>query len=427
MMEIILPQLTDNLLDVRTARLRMLQAFEPLETNDIMVEQSADYILSSDIKAEVDIPGFLSSAMDGFAVRSSDLVNASKHNPIELKVVVDIPAGKLVEEKLQVGQAARIMTGAPLPEGADAIVPVEQTDFNYRYSGLKAPGTVKIYDNPTAGAHIRQIGEDAREGDLVISAGQRLRAQELGLLSMLGIKVVSAYRKPRVGVFSSGDELLEKDKHLQPGKIYDANRPMLISLVEQAGAVAIDLGISQDNEQSVLACLRMAVDANADLIISTAGVSVGAFDFVRTVVEKNGHLDFWRVNMRPGKPICFGDFCDIPFIGLPGNPVAAFVGFHVFISPAIFKMRGGDSLDQKTYKVKLLEAIESDGRESYLRVIINHQGGELSARLTGHQGSGNLRSLVDANGLLIVPSGVKSMPADSYADVCLIDDGFPEV
>jgi molybdopterin molybdotransferase len=329
--------------------------------------------------------------------------------------------------EIRSGQAARIMTGAPIPEGADAVVPVENTDFNYRKAGVQAPKYVKVYNGEAAGANVRPAGEDVRKGEVVLHSGKPLGPHDLGLLSMLGFGRVPVHRKPRVAVFSSGNELLPVDAPLVPGKIHDANRPMLLALIEQLGGVPLDLGIVLDEFDAVQAILDRAVVARVDLILSSAGVSVGAFDFVREVVETRGRLEFWRVNMRPGKPLAFGEYQGVPFVGLPGNPVSAYIGFLVFVRPAIEKMLGLDGFIRTTQRVKLMEPVESDGREAYLRVVVSLDKDEFTARLTGHQGSGNLRSLVQANALLLVPSGVKSMPAGTYGYVWFIADRPLEV
>jgi molybdopterin molybdotransferase len=223
-----------------------------------------------------------------------------------------------------------------------------------------------------------------------------------------------------VAIFSSGDELLTVEQPLSPGKIYDANLAMLSCQVKQAGGQPINLGIAADQEAAILGLLELAASSQVDLIVSSAGVSVGAFDYVRSVVETQGNLDFWRVNMRPGKPLAFGSFRNIPMFGLPGNPVSAFIGFEVFIRPAILKMTGA-SQERRRQRVYLGEAIELDGRETYLRAIIDPTANNL-AHLSGHQGSGNLCALVGANALLIIPSGVKSLPAGAELDAWLLDD-----
>jgi molybdopterin molybdotransferase len=237
---------------------------------------------------------------------------------------------------------------------------------------------------------------------------------------MLGVAQVAVARRPRVAVISTGDELLPAEARLSPGKIRDANSYMLCGLVEDCGGQALNLGIVPDHPGAVLSALDQAIRENVDLIVSSAGVSVGALDFVRSVVETSGHLEFWRVNMRPGKPLAFGHYRNTPFFGLPGNPVSAFVGFEVFVRPALLKLQGLQALLRPTWRVRLLEPVESDGRESYLRAKVTMQSGEPVARLTGHQGSGNLHSLVQANALLLIPSGVKSLPSGGLVDAWMM-------
>ncbi|HEX9027816.1 MAG TPA: molybdopterin molybdotransferase MoeA, partial [Anaerolineales bacterium] len=245
----------------------------------------------------------------------------------------------------------------------------------------------------------------------------------VGFLATLGENLVKVYRQPRVGLISTGDELVQVEERLSPGKIHDSNVYSLAALVKKYGGEPLNLGIAADREEAVRAKLDQACQAGVDLILSSAGVSVGAFDFVRQVVEERGLLSFWRVNMRPGKPLAFGNYRNKPFVGLPGNPVSSFVAFEVFVRPALLKMGGFPSWERPSQVVRLGEAIESDGRESYLRAIVSRSAGEWSARLTGHQGSGNLRSLIQANALLIVPSGVKSLPAGAELEAWMID-GF---
>jgi molybdopterin molybdotransferase len=242
---------------------------------------------------------------------------------------------------------------------------------------------------------------------------------------MMGVTHVSVFLKPRIGLLSTGDELLEIGRPLEPGKIYDSNSYVLASLIKTYGGDPIVLGISTDNEEDVRAHLETAVDMGVDLIISSAGVSVGAFDFVRSVVEKNGNLTFWRVNMRPGKPIAFGKYMNIPIIGLPGNPVSAFVGFEVFVRPALMKMSGFTKIVRGKNLVILSEPGGIRWSESQWSNNFE-ENGNLRARLTGHQGSGNLRSLVQANALLIVPSEVKYLPIGTKVDAWMIGDIISE-
>jgi molybdopterin molybdotransferase len=237
---------------------------------------------------------------------------------------------------------------------------------------------------------------------------------------MLGMAQVEVHKKPLVALFSSGDELLEVDAPLTEGKIHDSNFHMLAALIEDAGANVLRLGIARDTRESVESLLQQALGKSVDLIVSSAGVSVGAFDFVKNVIESNGRLDFWRVNMRPGKPLAFGEYRNTPFIGLPGNPVSAFVGFKVFVSPALERLGGQLGGTSLRVRVRCEEEIESDGRESYLRAKIRIENGVRVATLTGHQGSGNLLSLVQADALLIIPAGVKCVPAGQEVEVILL-------
>jgi molybdopterin molybdotransferase len=312
------------------------------------------------------------------------------------------------------------MTGAPMPKGADAVIPVEETDFHDRSPGTAAPETVTVFKALTAGDYVRGQGTDVQTGQPVLQSGHKLRAQDLGLLAMLGVAEVPVYCRPRVALLSSGDELIPVDEPLRPGKIRDSNTYTLAALIAEAGAEVVRLGIAADQRESVEALLENAAAQKVDLILSSAGVSVGAFDFIKDVVEAQGELAFWRVNMRPGKPLAFGKFRDIPFIGLPGNPVSAFVGFEVFVRPALEKLSGLEAARRPRVRVRLAEDISSDGRESYLRAHVYEEEEVLSARLAGHQGSGNLLSIVQANALLIIPSGVKSLAAGKELDAWLL-------
>jgi molybdopterin molybdotransferase len=409
-------------MSVSGAQERLLSFFSPLDIEIVPLDHSGGRTLAEDIRSTTDLPLFSNSSMDGFAVRSADVAGADAANPVILPVSEDIPAGTISVKPLMPGTTARIMTGAPVPDGADAIVPVEDTDFNYRETGQTAPKTVKIFHAARPNEYLRPKGQDVRQGELVMERDSRLRPQDLGFLGMLGVAKLPLYRQPRVAIFSTGDELVPVDKPLVPGKIHDANTYILVAAIQEAGAVPIKLGIVPDRAVDVEASLEHAVAQGVDLILSSAGVSVGAFDFVRSVVEAGGKLDFWRVNMRPGKPLAFGHYRDIPFIGLPGNPVSSFVGFEVFVRPAIMKMNGRKAFAREIVRVRLLEAIESDGRESYLRAVIRRKDDSLLARLTGHQGSGNLRSLVQANALLVIPSAVKSLPAGAEVDAWLLGE-----
>ncbi len=404
-----------NLLSVRVAQERILANLQPVGGTTVPLDQAARRVLSADITAATDLPAFDNSSMDGFALRAED----TSASPRTLRVVADIAAGSTPAQTLAPGEAARIMTGAPIPKGADAVIPVEETNFAERKPGTPAPAQVTISRAVRLGENIRPHGTDVRAGQTVLSQGQRLRPQDLGLLAMLGIAEAPVYEIPRVALLSSGDELLPVEAPLADGKIHDSNTYALAAQIEEAGAQVLRLGIAADERAAVERLLDEAANARSrtNLIVSSAGVSVGAFDFVKEVVETRGSLNFWRVNMRPGKPLAFGEYRGIPFIGLPGNPVSAFVTFEVFARPAIEKLSGLEARPRARTTVRLAETIESDGRESYLRAVVDENG---LARLTGHQGSGNLLSLVQANALLIIPAGVKCRPAGQEVEAWLI-------
>ncbi len=409
-----------TLLSVDQARERILSNFQPVTTETLSLTGCSNRVLAQDTVAANDLPPFDNSSMDGFAVRSADVLEATAASPRRLRVVADIPAGSQPTVSLANGEAARIMTGAPIPMGADAVVPVEDTDFNNRDAGTLAPNEVQILKPAKSGANIRPRGMDILAGNVVLHTGRVLKPQDLGLLAMLGFAKILVHRKPRIALFSSGDELLDVDAPLEDGKIRDSNSYTLAALVEEAGADVVRLGVAKDNHDAVKDLLEKAVGLNVDLILSSAGVSVGAFDFVKQVIESNGKMDFWRVNMRPGKPVAFGEYKNIPFIGLPGNPVSAFVGFEVFVREAIQRLGGSLSGGRPTVRVRCAEQIDSDGRESYLRAQVREENGNFIAHLTGHQGSGNLHSLVQANALLIIPAGVKCVPAGQEVNAWLI-------
>ena len=411
------------MINVNEALQQLLSAFHPLESETIPLSEAAGRVLYEGIRSGIDLPLFTNSSMDGFVVRASDISNASQDNPIKLTVVEDIPAGRSPTKRLHENETSRIMTGAPVPEGADAVIPVEDTDqYDPKSrSTFDLPQTINVFRSIKPGDYVRQKGEDVRQHDVVLEANIPLKPQELGIMAMLGIAEVPVFRKPKIAILSTGDELVPVDEPLDSGQIHDSNAYTLSALIKRDFGIPEYLGIVPDDENSVREFLETAASNRADLILTSAGVSVGVFDYVRTVVENDGELIFWRVNMRPGKPVAFGNFQGVPFIGLPGNPVSAFVGYEVFVRPAILKLSGISEGPRYKVKARLEDGITSDGRESYLRGILRYQEGEWVARLTGHQGSGNLLSLVHANALLIIPAGVKSLAAGSELDAWLLD------
>jgi molybdopterin molybdotransferase len=411
-------------LSVLDAKEKILAEIKSVDIESIRIIRAGGRILAQSIIAPIDLPPFANSSMDGFAIISADVGNASLENPTILKVVADIPAGKNSTQVIATGQAARIMTGAVIPPGADAVIPVEYTDqfqdnkqFNFEFQD-----SVRIFKSVSKGDYIRPQGQDLLKGNTILNSGRTLKPQDIGVLAMMGFPEVNVFRYPKIAILSTGDELVSVDKPLQIGRIHDSNSYTLTSQIIRDGGKPYYLGIAKDRFESVNKLLEQAISLGVDLIISSAGVSVGAFDFVREVVEQNGHLGFWKVNIRPGRPLVFGHFRGTPFIGLPGNPVSAFVCYEVFIRPTIQKLSGRKDQLRETFRVTLAEQIESDGRESYLRGYVKKRAGILEARLTGHQGSGNLLSLVQANALLIIPSEVKSLPSGAEVDAWILGD-----
>jgi len=408
------------MLTVSEALQRLLAALPVTSVESIQLEDAAGRVLAEDIVADIDSPRFANSSMDGFAVRAADLAGAGNGKATMLTVAGDIPAGKFIDATLQSGQAMRIMTGAAMPRGADAVIPVEDTDAPVAQADAALPEQVQVKRALKAGDYVRLAGQDFRAGDVLLKAGSRLRPQELALLAQLGKAQLRVHRQPRVAIFSSGDELLPVEQPLAPGKIHETNSYALAALVQSCGAEPIRLGVAKDNLADVKAHLDRAVSEKVDLILSSAGVSVGAYDYLRDAVASNGALDFWKVNMRPGRPFTFGNYRKIPYIGLPGNPASTFVGFEVFVHPALHKLGGVPNWQRRSLKAKLTEPIESDGRESYLRVQLKEQDDVLNIYLTGHQGSGNLYSLVQADALMRVPAGVTNLAANSLQEIWML-------
>lgn len=411
-----------DLLSVDRALEQILESFQPLPAETIDINLALGRVLAHDIRSSINLPPFPNSSMDGYAVRVEDVAGASRESPATLRVTMDIPAGKTPVGRIESAQAARIMTGALLPDGADAIIPVEQTDSQWTAGGdASLPEQVKIYKTAKLGDYVRPTGEDIQAGQIVLRAGMILRPQDLGVLASLGEARIPVIQQPRVVIISTGDELVDVSEPLAPGKIRDVNAHTIAGLVSTYGGIPIRLPIARDTFDEVRALFQRALDERPDIIISSAGVSVGAFDVVRTLLDELGKVNFWRVNIRPGKPLAFGEVGGVPFLGLPGNPVSAMVTFDVFARPALLKMsRRPDTLN--TAKAITAESIQSDGRRSYLRVKLERVNGQLVARLTGTQSSGALNSMVLADGLLIVPENVTSVPAGAELSVRLLRD-----
>ncbi len=408
------------MLSVDEALLRILQDLQPLPAESAGLNHCLGRILARDLFAKINLPPFANSSMDGYALRAADLDGAGPGNPVRLAVVMDIPAGTSPELPIGPGEAARIMTGAPLPEGADAVVPVEQTDANWdREAPAALSPFLRVMTTLKPGDYVRPVGENVRAGQQVLTAGTRLRPQHLGMLASLGKAQVNVHRRPRVAIVSSGDEIIDIGETPGPGQIFDVNSYTMAGLVSELGGIPLRQPVAGDDLQEVRAMFDAALGQDPDLIISTAGVSVGAHDLVRDVLDELGELNFWRVNMRPGKPLAWGRVRSVPFFGLPGNPVSAMVTFEVFVRPALQRLTGLVR-DSQAASATVCEDIQSDGRRSYVRVTLESSDGRLLARSTGTQSSGALISMLLADGLLIVPEGVTHVAAGSELEVLLL-------
>ena len=408
------------MLSVDEALQHILHDLQPLPVELAPLDEGLGRVLAEDLIAAIDLPPFANSSMDGFALRAADLHGASANAPVRLEVVMDIPAGAAPEGTLGPGQAARIMTGAPLPAGADAIAPVELTDADWTLAeNCTMARQVAVAKQVAPGDYVRPVGENVRAGQRVLAGGTQLRPQHLGMLAALGQAQVPLHRRPRVAIVSSGDELVEVHEALAPGQIHDVNSYTILGMVSELGATPLRLPIARDSLGAVRALFREALQLQPDLLISTAGVSVGAHDVVRDVLEELGELNFWRVNMRPGKPLAWGQVEGKPFFGLPGNPVSAMVTFEIFVRPALLRL-AGRAEEKQVQRATVCEELHSDGRRSYLRVTLQHDDGRLLARTTGTQSSGALLSMVLADGLLVVPEGVTFVPAGSELEVHLL-------
>ncbi len=381
-------------------------------------------VLAQPITAQDSLPPFANSSMDGYALRAADLAGASHKTPVSLHVLADIAAGADVDVTVMPGTAVRIMTGAPLPSGADAVVPVEDTNEPWRDEKRPLPKTIQVRRRVKSGDYVRPIGEDIQAGTIIMTPGHLLRPQEIGVLASLGKSEVPVIRRPRVAILATGNELINVNEALRPGKIRNSNGYTQAAQVSALGAIPIPLGIAQDTEEDVRQKLNHGLEAGVDLFISSAGVSVGAYDVVKAVLEQEGNVGFWRVRMRPGKPLAYGQYGGVPFLGLPGNPVSSMVSFERFARPAILKMAGHTQLERPQVTVVIQEDIDSDGRESYIRAVVRRAGEGYTAVTTGGQGSHMMTSLIKANALVIVPAGVTHIAKGQKLQAMMID--WPE-
>ena len=421
-----------DMLSVEEALARILALCDVLPTEIRAIHDAHGQTLAMDVTAPFDIPPLNNTAMDGYAVQAASTADATADRPVRLRVVGELAAGYVYAgTAMGPGEAVRIMTGAPIPEGANAIVPFEETDE----AGLRAPGqahagveSVGVLKAAQPGANVRRRGEDVRQGATILQRGTVLQAAQIAVLASMGISEVAVVRRPRVAILSTGDELLEPGQPPAPGKIYDSNAAGLAAEVEEFGGIPRRMGIARDTVEALAAKLQKAM-GDADLVLTSAGVSHGDFDVVKEVLANEGQIDFWTVRMRPGKPLAFGrltapDGRTVPHIGLPGNPVSSMLAFELFGRPLIHKMLGRSPQPRPTLRAITDDVIENpDGRRVYARAILRRTvDGRWHVQLTGPQGSGILTSLAAANALAICPEDQDQITAGEECDVIVLGE-----
>jgi len=404
------------MISVEAARNSILDSISPLGLEKVNILDALGRVIGEDIHAGRSIPPKDNSAMDGYALRAGDSRGASPETPVRFEVVEDIPAGAVPGKRIGPGQAARIMTGAPIPEGADAVVRMEDTRKN--------ENMVAVLVEAKQGQDIRRAGEDVREGEKVISRGEIVRPAEAGMLASLGRSFILVHQRPLIAVVATGDELVDIDEIPSHGNIVSSNSYSLAALVLDCGAIPLQIGIARDRREDLVAKFKAA--ARADLIVSSGGVSVGDYDLVKEIMKEVGNrMQFWQVAMKPGRPLAFGALGDIPVVGLPGNPVSAMVSFEQFIRPAILKMMGRTNLFRRTVRARLAENIsKKKGIRHFIRAQVRPDGDGYAVTTTGEQGSGILKSMVRANGLIILPEDTSSVKIGETVTIQLLDDSL---
>lgn len=399
----------EGLVPVEEARERILSQIKPLQPLELPLQEAEGCVLADDVVAPGDIPDFASSAMDGFAVRSSDVAGATPSLPVELRIVGRALIGRRPESTVGGGESLRIATGAPVPAGADAVVPIENCEV--------VADTVRILGPWPEGKHVRPAGEDVRGGEVILKAGRRIGAPELGLLATAGFSHPLVHPRPRVVVLSTGDELIPPGQTPEFGQVRDSNGYLLFGALREAGAVPVMAGIVRDEVED----LREVVFSHlvqADAFVSSGGVSVGERDVVKAAFFRRGEMDFYKVAMQPGMPQGFGHVEGKPFFGLPGNPVSVFVSFEVFIRPVLRKMMGRRQLFRPEVTARLDADVSGPiGKTQFARVRVRRTEEGWIATPTGARGSNLIATVTRANGLAIVPPGVETAAAGTEVDV----------
>jgi molybdopterin molybdotransferase len=406
------------MISVEKALKTILVNFRPLGLEKINILEARKRVIGEDILAPHNIPSADNSAMDGYAVRQIDTKGANKDKPRHLTIIEDIPAGKVALKKIKKGEAARIMTGAVIPEGADSVIRQEDTKKNGKI--------VIIYTSAKKGTNIRFAGEDVRKGELIVKKRSALRPADIGMLAALGKAFISVYQKPRVAIMSTGDELVDIETDPPLGKIINSNSYSLAAQVLECGGIPIMLGISKDKKLDLQEKFKTAL--HADVIISSGGVSVGDFDFVKDVMGEIGNaMHFWQVAMRPGKPLAFGAIESVPLFGLPGNPVSAMVSFEQFVRPSLLKMQGHKKIFRQTAKAICAQEVQkSAGFKHFIRAMVKKEKDQYIAYVTGDQGSGILKSMVMANALIVMGENETRIKKGAVVTIQLLDDSLSQ-
>ena len=419
------PNFTEAMLSVEEAKDNILSMMFSLNAISLPITECLGLVLSENISSKIDIPPWDNSAMDGFAVIAKDTTLASSQTPITLTVIDSVYAGDVPKSKISKKTAIRIMTGAPIPDGANAVVPFEQTNETQQKQLNQQLNSIKILKPVKENSFIRFRSEDIKSGDLIFNKGTILRPSEIGVLASLGYKKVSVIPKPKVAIISTGNELTDIGEPILPGKIYDANTYSIAASIEKYGGIPVIIGIARDNELSLNKLLDKAL--KCDIIVTSAGVSKGDYDIVKEILGQRGNMEFWSVNMKPAKPIAFGWVLTsnkekLPLLGLPGNPVSAMVAFEQFVRPSILKLKGLTQLEKPSIQAILKSPIKNeDGRRMYVRVLVKKEGVHYYAEATGNQGSHVLTSMAKANGLAICPENVLEIDSGQKIEVQMID------
>ncbi|MCJ7604894.1 MAG: molybdopterin molybdotransferase MoeA [Dehalococcoidales bacterium] len=414
------------MLTVEEALAKILAEVSALDVETVPILESQGQVLAEDIVSGINVPPLDNSAMDGYAVRYADTIGASEQTPRVLKVIDTVMAGAISGTEVVPGTAVRIMTGAPVPQGADAVVQFENTDEEKRKAATSdEPATqVGVFAEAKNGLNIRKAGESISTGTTALKKGAVIRPSEIGVMASLGYKEVRVIRRPVVAVLSTGNELVEVGEPLPEGKIYDSNLYSIASLVQRTGCFAKVLGIAEDTEESIVGKLKQAQDA--DMLITTGGVSMGDYDMVKDILARDGEMVFWKVRVKPGKPLAFGKIKGggktVPHLGLPGNAVSCMVSFELFVRPALLKMMGMTNYAKPTVDAILEDDVKNNaGRRVYDRAIIERRNGTYYARLTGPQGSGILTSMSLANGLVLIPEEKKTIAKGETVQALMLD------